>query len=259
MLGLLAACVAAPAQAAIKTQALEWKDGGTTFAGYLVYDDAGPAARPGLVVVPNWMGVNDAALEKAKALAGRDYVVLLADVYGKGVRPKDTEQAGQLSGVLMQKDRAALRSRVRAAVATLRAQAGKAPLDPARIGAVGFCFGGSAVLELVRGGDRLAGVVTLHGVLTTPAPAAAHSVNTPVLVLNGAADSYVSADSIAAFQREMDAGDADWQFVDFSGAVHCFAEPDADSPPGCVYNQRAARRAYRMLRDFFAERFAAGG
>lgn len=255
-----ALCAVPPAWAEMQARPLEWSDGGKTFSGYLVYDDAGQQGlRPGLVMVPNWMGVNASAVEKAKALAGRDYVVLVADVYGKGVRPENTEQAGALAGALQQKQRPALRSRVRAAVATLKAQAGKVPLDATRIGAVGFCFGGSTVLELVRGGDALAGVVTLHGILATPAPAAPMSVKTPVLVLNGAADTYVTADSVAAFQREMDAAGADWQFVDFGGAVHCFSEYDAASPPGCVYNARAATRAFGMLRDFFAERFALPG
>src|SRR5690606_30026953 len=110
---------------------------------------------------------------------------------------------------------------------------------------------------LVRAGDALAGVVTLHGGLepgTTPARPG--SARTPLLVLNGAADPNVPAPVIAEFRKEMDAAGADWQFVDFSGAVHCFAEPESNSPPGCVYNERAATRAYRMMADFFEAVFA---
>ncbi|XQA70836.1 dienelactone hydrolase family protein [Xanthomonas sacchari] len=250
----LALALPLPAWAAMQAKPVEWRVGKDTFSGVLVYDDADHDTRPGLVMVPNWRGVNDSAVEKAKRLAGDDYVVLVADVYGKGKRPANDTEAGQFAGAL-KKDPATLRARALAAVAALKARAGKAPLDPARIGAVGFCFGGTTVLELVRAGAPLAGVVSLHGGLATAAPAAAGSAKAPVLVLNGADDKSVSRDDIAAFEQEMNGAGADWQFVNFSGAVHCFAEADANSPPGCQYNPRAAKRAYRMLEDFFEERF----
>ncbi len=253
---LLALTWGLPATARDVVKPVQWKLGSQGFSGFLVYDDAGPAKRPGLVMVPNWMGVNDSAIDKARKVAGDDYVVLVADVYGTGVRPKDPQQAGKLAGGLKD-DRPALRARVEKAVEVLKAQAGSAPLDAARIGAFGFCFGGTTVLELVRAGDALAGVVSLHGGLEPGStPAKPNSAKTPVLVLNGAADSYVPAPTIADFRKEMDAAGADWQFVDFSGAVHCFAEPESNSPPGCAYNERAATRAYRMMADFFEAVFA---
>jgi dienelactone hydrolase len=129
-------------------------------------------------------------------------------------------------------------------------------VEASKIGAFGFCFGGTTALELVRGGSELAGVVSFHGGLATPLPAKDDAVRTPVLVLNGADDRGITDEDIAAFEKEMDAAGADWQFVNFSGAVHCFAEADANNPPGCVYNGRAARRAYEMMSDFFRERFA---
>lgn len=141
-------------------------------------------------------------------------------------------------------------------VDVLKAQAGAAPLDVAKIGAFGYCFGGSSVLELARDGAQLAGIVTFHGGLETGAPAAEGAVKTPLLVLNGA-DDRGTAPHIDAFEKEMDRAGADWQFVNFSGAVHCFALEAANSPPGCLYNARAAKRAYRMMGDFFQERFAA--
>lgn len=248
--------MAPSAMAAIRAKPVEWKIGGDAFSGVLVYDDAERDRRPGLVMVPNWMGVTDAAVEKARKLAGDDYVILVADVYGKGRRPANAGEAGKLVGALKQ-DTATLRARALKAVDVLKAQAGKAPLDASRIGAVGFCFGGSTVLELLRSGVQLAGVVSLHGGLSTPTPAAAGTARTPALVLNGAADKSVGAQDIAAFGKEMDAAGADWQFVNFSGAVHCFAEADAGDDPAsnCRYDARAARRAYRMLEDFFEERF----
>lgn len=247
---------AAPALAAMQARPVEWKVGKDTFSGVLVFDDANGTKRPGLVMVPNWMGVTPSAVDKARQIAGADYVVLVADVYGKGRRPRDAKEAGAFSKPLRD-DRAALRTRIEQAVAVLKAQAGKAPLDVGRIGALGFCFGGTTVLELARDGSDVAGVVSLHGGISTPLPAKAGAVRTSVLVLNGADDRGVTATDIVEFGKEMDAGGADWQFVNFSGAVHCFAEADANSPPGCVYNERAAKRAYEMMRDFFRERFAA--
>ncbi len=128
---------AMPAWAAMKTQPVEWKHQGTTFSGVLVYDDGEHDQRPGLVMVPNWKGVNESAVEKAKQLAGDDYVVLVADVYGKDVRPKTDAEAGPVASKL-RNDRPLLRARALEAVNVLKAQAGKVPLDASRIGAVGL-------------------------------------------------------------------------------------------------------------------------
>jgi len=246
------------AHAAPVAQPLEWQAEGQTFHGYLVYDDADQHPRPGLVMAPDWMGVTRAAIDRAKALAGDRYVILVADYYGKGAQPKDNTEAGQLAKQLRSGDRATLRARIRAAVAALQGQAGHAPLDAGKIGAFGYCLGGTTVLELVRAGDKLAGVVTFHGDLSANSRAAPGSAQTPVLILNGADDRSVTAEHIADFQHEMNAAGADWQFVNFSGAVHCFALPSAagnDPASNCRYNERAARRAYRMMDDFFSEVF----
>jgi dienelactone hydrolase len=154
-------------------------------------------------------------------------------------------------------DRGALRQRAGKALQVLRSQVGKAPLDTAHVGAIGFCFGGATALELARSGADIAGVVSFHGTLPTSMPALRGGVKASLLVLNGADDNNTSLDDVAAFKKEMDAAGVDWQFVDFSGAVHCFALENAHSPPGCVYNPRVAKRAFVMMNDFFRERFAA--
>ena len=248
----------AQASAAMKADPVEWRVGDATFSGYLVYDDEDDDLRPGLVMVPNWMGVTEEAIERAKVVAGDDYVVLVADVYGKGRQPKDSGEAGKLAGSLRGEDRSTLRARMQAAVGVLKAQADKAPLQRDRIGVFGFCFGGSAALELARSGADVAGVVSLHGGLAPGAQSAtADRIAAPVLVLNGADDKAVTDADIGAFEQEMDAAGADWQFVDFSGAAHCFAEPAAGNDPAsnCRYDERASRRAYRMMGDFFDEAF----
>lgn len=251
---VLLGMTALPALAAMQAKPVEWTQDDTTFSGVLVYDDGDNDKRPGLVMVPNWKGVNDSAIAKAKQLAGDDYVVLVADVYGKGVRPKTDAEAGPLATKL-RNDRPVLRARALKAIEVLKAQAGKAPLDASRIGAVGFCFGGTTVLEMARAGAPLAGVVSLHGGLGSPLPAKAGGTHPSVLVLNGADDKSVSKDDIASFEQEMNAAKVDWEFTNYSGAVHCFAESDANSPPGCLYNPRAAKRAWKALVEFFDERF----
>ena len=246
----------AGALAAPVEKPLVYSVGDKEFRSVLVYDDASESSRPGLVLVPNWYGANDAAVAKARAIAGDDYVILVADVFGKEVRPKDDAEA--LASVkAAYAEPSALRTRAAAALSQLRAQAGSAPVDAARLGAIGFCFGGSVALELARSGADLAGVASFHGGLKTAAPAQEGEVEASVLVLNGADDRNVSAEEIAGLQKEMTDAKVDWQFVNLSGAVHCFAEPDQNSPPGCVYNERAATRAFNMMNDFFAERFAA--
>ena len=258
---IIAACLfllPLPAFAAMQAKPVEWTIGEQRFSGTLVYDDAGSAKRPGLVMVPNWMGANASATEKAKAVAGTDYVVLVADVYGKDARPKDDKEALAEVRKVYADGGTTLRARVAEAVRVLKAQAGAAPLDAARVGAFGFCFGGSAVLELARSGADLAGVVSLHGGLETHLPTAGNRIRASVLVLNGSNDADVSDALVASFKDEMDAAGADWQFVDFGGAVHCFTQPESNDPPNCVYDERAAKRAFGMMRDFFRERFAAG-
>jgi dienelactone hydrolase len=250
---VLAAVWATPLLAAPVSTPVEWKIGKQTFSGFLVYDDASNEKRPGLVMVPDWLGVTPAAVDKARQVAGDDYVVLVVDMYGKGIRPKDPAEA--LAQVKkMYSDVPMMRTRINKSVEVLRAQAAKVPLDPAKIAALGYCFGGSSVLELARSGADVAGVVTFHGGLGTSMPAQPGAVKAPLLILNGADDKNTAPD-IAGFEKEMNEAGADWQFVNFSGAVHCFALETANSPPGCVYNERAARRAKRMMDDFFEEIF----
>lgn len=238
--------------APVTDRVVEWEHDGTRFQGHIAHPET-DKLLPGLVMVPNWYGVNASALGKARDLAARGYVVLVADVYGATVRPKSGGEAGAAAGEAY-KDRARLRARAQAALDALLGDK-SAPLDRERLAAVGYCFGGATVLELARGGADLDAVVSFHGALDTNMVAEPGAVKGSVLVLNGADDRYVTAEHIAAFQSEMTQAGADWQFVNFAGAVHCFAEADAKSPPGCVYHERSAKRAYRMMEQHLAEAF----
>lgn len=252
IVAVLALLLAPAARAAMVEKSVEWSVGQDRFSGVLVFDDAVTAKRPGLLMVPDWRGITPPNVAKARDIAGRDYVVLVADMYGKGVRPKDDAEA-RTQVTKLYADRPALRARVNKALDVLRAQAAHAPLDASRIAALGYCFGGATVLELARSGADLAGAVSFHGGLSTSMPAAPGAVKASLLVLNGADDKGTAGD-IAGFEKEMNAAGADWQFVNFSGAVHCFALPHANRP-GCMYNERAAKRSERMMRDFLVERF----
>jgi dienelactone hydrolase len=258
LLALSLLFISSVSTAAQRADKISWTHGSKNFDGYLIWDDASKKARPGLLMVPNWYGVNESAVSKAKTIAGKDYVILLVDMYGRGLRPKSPEEAGKAAtGVYA--DPAELRGRITTALAQLKAAQKKAPVDIKNIGAIGFCFGGAVALDLARSGADIDGVASFHGNLSSKMTAhKAGDVKAAVLVMNGADDKFVSTESIAAFQKEMQDTKTDWQFVNFGGAVHCFAEPDEhNAVPGCQYHEPSYRRSMKMMRTFFTERFAA--
>jgi dienelactone hydrolase len=250
---LLLAAFPFAAPAAMVQRPVTWTQDGTTFHSVLVYDAAVTTRRPGLVMVPNWYGINDAAVKKAEALAGKDYVILLTDMYGEHVRPGNAEQA-RVAVKPLYADRALMRARMNLALAQLRAQARSAPVDAAKLAAIGFCFGGSAVLDLARSGADVAAVVSFHGGLTTDDPALAKHIKARVLAMNGADDQGTMPDA-GKFMDEMRSSPADWQFVVLGHAVHCFTEVGENSP-GCRYDERAAARSYRLMHDWLRAAFA---
>jgi dienelactone hydrolase len=253
----LAFSLAAPVHAAMVTKELSYAVGGKEMKSVLVYDDAVKTPRPGLVMAPDWLGMNPDQIKLAEQFAGRDYVILVADVYGADVRPKTPDEAGKATKT-MYEHRADLRARINGALDELKKEVGKAPLDGKHWGAFGFCFGGATVVDLARSGADVAGVVSFHGNLSTDDPAMAKKIRAKVLVLHGADDTFESPEQIAGFQKEMRDANVDWQFLEFGGAVHCFAIPTADgSIDGCKYNERAAKRGAKQMRLFFDEAFAA--
>jgi len=183
-------------------------------------------------------------------------VILVADVYGTAVRPKNASEAGAAASA-MYEHRSDLRARINAAFTQLKAQVGKAPLDGTHWAAFGFCFGGATTLDLARSGEDVQAVVSFHGNLATDDPALAKNIKAKVLAMNGGDDKFVPEEQIVAFEKEMRDANVDWQFVNFGGSVHCFAIPTAQGEvPGCQYNERAAKRAYAMMNSFLAEVFA---
>jgi dienelactone hydrolase len=238
-------------EAKIVTRTVEYRQGDTVMRGFLAYDDSLKGKRPGVLVVHEWWGLNDFARERALKLAGLGYVALAADMYGGGVITSNPEEAGKLSGAL-RGDPTRLRARAQAALKVLAADP---RVDPKRLAAIGFCFGGTTVLELAYSGADLAGVVSFHGGLPRPQPGDLQGLKAKILVLHGAEDPHVSAADIAAFEQAMRQAGADWQMVFFGGAVHGFTNPAAgdNQASGVAYNARAARRSWRYMQDFFQE------
>jgi dienelactone hydrolase len=244
------------AHAELRGKTVDYKEGKAALSGYVVFDDAVQGKRPGVVVIPDWMGPSDFTKDRADMLARMGYVAVVADIYGKNVRPKDASEA-KAQVAIYKGNRPLLRARAKAALDLLLAQK---ETDPARTAAIGYCFGGTAALELARSGAPLTGLVTFHGGLDTPTPQDAKNIKAKVLVLAGADDPFVPAEQRTAFEKEMKDGNvADWQMVSYSGAVHAFAVPSAGNDPskGAAYNARADHRSWQAMKDFFVEIFNA--
>ena len=251
---ILCGVLASVSSAAVQTKAIEYQDGDVVLEGYLAWDDARTGQRPGILVVHEWWGLNDYAKSRARQLAELGYVAFAVDMYGKGVLAKTREEAQKLTGPFY-KDRKLMRQRAAAGLEVLRKQE---LVDTTRIAAIGYCFGGTTVLELARSGANLVGVVSFHGGLATPDPEEAKAIKAKVLVLTGAADPSVPPEQVKAFQDEMTKAGVDWYLTSYGGAVHAFTNPASGHDPskGVAYNAAADRRSWTAMKDFFTEIFA---
>jgi dienelactone hydrolase len=245
--------IGANAMGAIKTETIEYTQGDAKLKGFLAYDDSAGPKRPGILVVPEWWGLNDYAKSRARQLAKLGYVAFAADMYGDGKTTTDPKIAPTLAGPVMQ-DRALMRSRVNAALDQLK---GRAEVDPAKIAAIGYCFGGTSVLELARSGAPVLGVVCFHGGLTTPNADDAKKIKGRVLVLTGANDAFIPPDQRDAFAKEMADAKVNWEMDVYCDAVHAFTNPDAGQfgMPNVQYNKQADERSFARMIGFFNEIF----
>jgi dienelactone hydrolase len=239
---------------AIKTEVIEYKEGDATLEGFLAYDDSILNKRPGVLIVHQWKGLGDYEKKRAEMLARLGYVAFAADIYGKGVRPASMQEAGATAGKY-KNDRPLLRQRVRAGLDQLRKVKN---VDSSRVAAMGYCFGGTTVLELARSGADVKGVVSFHGGLGTPSPEDAKNIKAKVLALHGADDPNVPPPEVQAFQEEMRKAKVDWELVSYGGAVHSFTDWNAgnDNSRGAAYNEKADKRSWEAMKAFFQELFA---
>jgi len=250
------------AQSAIVTRTVTYTSEGTALEGYLAFDDAATEARPGVLVIHQWMGVTDYEKMRCQMLAEAGYVAFAADVYGQGIRPADTDAAAAEAGKYYQ-DPALFRQRLNAGLQWLAGERGGehqdagAQVDPDRIAVIGYCFGGTGAVQLARSGAKLAGAVSFHGVLNASEPSDAKNIACPVLVLHGMDDPYMPPEQAHAFIHELSDAGVDLQFVAYTGTVHSFTQKAAGDDPskGAAYNPKADARSWKAMLSFFEEIF----
>ncbi len=245
------------ASAAVHGEEVSYTSGGSTMKGYLAYDDAAKGKRPGVLVVHEWWGHNEYSRMRARKLAEMGYTSLALDMYGDGKQATHPDDAGKLSGEVM-KNMSIASARFAAAMKVLKEHPST---DPDHIAAIGYCFGGSVVLNMARQGMDLDGVASFHGGLTTAMPARPGAVKAKILVCNGAADQFVTAQDISGFKKEMDAAKADYQFIEYAGAKHSFTNPAADENGKkfnlpLAYNAEADKKSWTDLEAFLKKAFA---
>jgi dienelactone hydrolase len=236
----------------VQTQDVRYSEGEVEFLGYLAFDETARDKRPGVLVVHEGLGLGEHIMERARRIAELGYVVFAADMFGGRRQASDLQDMSKLIGDL-RNDLPKLRARGRAALARL----GSLPqVDATRLAAVGFCFGGSVVLELARDGANVKAVVSLHGVLSTKAPAETDKIRASVLVCTGADDPLAPPDQVAAFENEMRAANVrDWQVITYGNTLHAFTNPIAgpSTMRGTLYNEKADRRSWVAVRNFLEE------
>jgi len=247
---------AAAAEPKILGKTVEYSARGVGMKGYLAYDENTKGERPGVLVVPEWWGLNGYAHKRARMLAELGYTALAVDMYGGGKVATNPDDASKLSSEAM-KNFDVSKARFMAAMDFLKKQPF---VDPPRIAAIGYCFGGGIVLNMARQGVDLRGVVSFHGGLTAVKPAQPGGVKAKILVLNGGADPLVPLEQVEAFREEMKSAGADFQFISYPGATHAFTNPEADvlgkkfNLP-IAYNAKADKESWNQMKKFFSTIF----
>jgi dienelactone hydrolase len=248
-----AALTCAAAEAKVVTKTVDYDYEGKKMQGYLAYDDAKAGARPAILVVHEWWGLNDYTKSRTRQLAEMGYVAFAADMYGDGKTTSDVKQAQAWSSEVGGQP-GLLAARSRAALEVLR----KMPQsNPDKLAAIGFCFGGTTVLQLAYTGAPLKSTVTFHGGLVVPTDEQAHKIGGTLLVLHGAEDGFIKPETIDGMRKALDAAKVDWYMVSYANAVHAFSNPDADSYkiPGIGYNRNAAERSWDEMGRLFHTQF----
>jgi dienelactone hydrolase len=251
--GMVAVAAAEPK---IVGKTVEYSAQGVVMKGYLAYDENVKGKRPGVLVVHEWWGLNDYARKRARMLEELGYTAFAVDMYGDGKQAMHPDDAGKFSSELMKNFEVA-KARFMAAMEFLKQQP---TVDPTRIAAIGYCFGGGVVLNMARQGVDLKGVASFHGSLSAVKPAQPGNVKAKILVLNGGADKFITPEQIEAFRQDMKSAGADFQFISYPGAVHSFTNPEAaelgkkfNLP--IAYNADADKKSWIELEDFLRKIF----
>jgi dienelactone hydrolase len=245
-LGLLLFCAAANAQ----LKEVKYSDGNQKLNGLTIAPLKGSKRKPGILILPAWKGIDNHSKESANKLSKMGYYAFIADIYGEGNYPTNTQEAGKQSG-FYKKNYAEYQRRIQLALDQLI----KAGANPDNIVVIGYCFGGTGVLEAARAGMKIQGAVSFHGGLGRDASRVNDPINARILVLHGADDPYVPVTEITAFQQEMRDTKADWEMIYYADAVHAFTEPAAgnDNSKGAAYNKKAAERSWERMKAFLKD------
>jgi len=252
---LLTAFCFSSVQGAVQTETVEYSDGDVTLQGFVAWDpDRVQQSAPGVLVVHQWMGLTEYEQSRCRQLADLGYVAFALDIYGKGVRPSNPQEAAEFAGIY-KKDRALYRRRLNLGLEQLK---NRKAVDSTKLAAIGYCFGGTGALELARSGAQIHGVVSFHGGLDSPTPEDGKKITSRILVCHGADDPFVPVKDIEAFKTELNEAKVDWQMIYYSHAVHSFTQPMAgnDNSRGAAYNKKADERSWAAMRGFFNETFA---
>jgi dienelactone hydrolase len=238
------------AQAQLKP--ITYVDDNQKLEGLLAMPKKASPKKVGVLVLPAWMGIDNNAKDNATELAKLGYITFVADIYGVDKRPASPKEAGTIAGYFKTNYKE-YQKRIQLALDQLI----KAGANPKEIAIIGYCFGGTGVLEAARANFPVKGVVSFHGGLSKDATRTIEPIQPKVLVLHGADDFYISESDIKAFQDEMRTAKADWQMVYYANAVHAFTHKDAgsDNSKGAAYNEKAAKRSWIAMKDFFKELF----
>jgi dienelactone hydrolase len=242
---------AGAAQAAVVTKVVDYEYDGTKLKGFLAYDDAVKEKRPGVLVVPEWWGLNDYAKDRCRKLAELGYVAFAVDMYGDGKTTEHPADARKMTDAVRDNVKV-WRGRAEAGLKQLKAQPN---VDANKIAAIGYCFGGSTCLQLAYDGADLKAVATFHAGLPTPTEAEVKAIKPKILVCNGADDTFVSSDSIKAFREELDGAKVKYEFINYKGALHSFTVPHADKVgvKGMKYDKEADQDSWKRMLVLFKE------
>jgi len=229
---------------------------GISCRGALVWEDGLKTPRPLLLMAPNWRGVSKSAIECGQMLAGKGYVVFVADMFGEGNGPVGTENPLEFLRPFIS-DVPGMRRRITAALDTLTKEADRRAIgDITRRAAIGYCFGGLNVLDLARTGADVHAVVSMHGSLTTPQPAKPGDIKAAVLAVHGADDPIAPKSERDAFETEMTTAGARWALLTFGNVVHAFTDPQENNPGVAVYDEPATRHGYALAHAYIEDAFS---
>jgi dienelactone hydrolase len=238
--------------AAIKTETIDYQHNGTTCKGYLAYDDAATGKRPGVLIVHEWWGLDDYAKKRAERLAEMGYVAFAADMYGDGKVAQHPDEAKQFAGKVRE-NVDTWRGRAKAGLEVLKKNE---HVNPDKLAAIGYCFGGATVLQLAYSGEELDAVVSFHGALPAATPEQAKAIEARILICHGAEDTFIPDEQVMKFRKPLSDANVDYQIIYYGGATHSFTVPGVEKRmPVLKYHPDADRRSWEAMKNLFDESF----